>query len=304
MPITTRERFERALDVVQQDLEHDDHVLAAVLCGSLSYDEVWDKSDIDLVVITTDEKERLHNEISLTAEDVNIHTSLIPRNTFRRNLESAARNSFQHSIYARSTLLFSKDPSIDSLYDGIHSLGKHDLHMQMMGHTQHTIALLYKAKKWLLVKNDPHYTAHWVLNTASCLASVVVSRAGKLVDREALVEATKLEPELFKLIYTDLFDKKISQRSLSVAIEAIDDYLEALATELFEPVIEYLKAAFGEPRTSTELEHHFSRTYGLEHTVTACEWLSDLGLIEKASVATKLTLHSQNEVEELAFFVA
>lgn len=304
MPISTRERFERAVEIVQVDLEADDHVLAGILCGSLAYDKVWDKSDIDLVVITTDEKERLNHGISLMAEDVNIHTSLIPRNAFRRSLEAAHRNSFQHSLYARSKLLFSKDPSIDALYDDILKLGKHDLNMQMMGHAQHTIVLLYKAKKWHLVKDDPHYTAHWILNTASCLASVVVSRAGQIVDREALVEATKLEPELFKLIYTDLFDKKISQRSLTAAIAAIDDYLEPLGQELFEPVIDYLKAAFGEPRSGTELEHYFSRNYGLEHTVTACEWLSDLGIIEKASVPTKLTQHSQNEVEELAFFVA
>lgn len=304
MPISTRERFEQAVSYIQEDLELDDHVLAAILCGSLSYDEVWDKSDIDLVVITTDEKESNASGISLTANDVNVHTSIVPRNRFKRDLEAAHRNSFQHSMYARSKLLFSKDPSIDAVYQDLDKLGTHDLHIQMMGHAQHVIVLLYKAKKWHLVKDDPHYTAHWILNTASCLGSVVVSRAGRLVDREALVEATKLEPDLFKLIYTDLFDKKISNAALGKAIAAIDAYMEPLAHELFVPVIEYLQAAGGEPRSSTELDFHFRRNYDLEHIVTACEWLSDLGFIEKASVATKLTLHSQNEVEELAFFVA
>ncbi len=302
MPLTTRDRFERAIDLVQDDLERDDHVLAAILCGSLSYDQVWDKSDIDLVVITTDDKQRLLNGISLTAEDVNIHTSVIPRGVFKRQLEAAHRNSFQHSMYARSKLLFTKDPSIDAIYKEINQLGKHDIHIQMMGHAQQSVVLLYKAKKWHLIKNDPHYTAHWILNTASCLASVVVSRAGQLVDREALVEATKLEPELFKLIYTDLFDKKVSNRSLGTAIDAIDHYLKPLALELFEPVIDYLRSAGGEPRSSTEIDHYFNRNYNLEHIVTACEWLADLGIVEKASVATKLTLNSQNDVEELAFF--
>ena len=303
MPITARERFEHAVDVVQEDLEADDHVLAAILCGSLSYDEVWDKSDIDLVVITTDEKKQLHEAICLTAEDVNIHTSITPRNEFRRRLEAAHRNSFQHSIYARSKLLFSKDPSIDRLYDDINQLGKHDLQIRMMNDAQFAVMQLYKAKKWYLIKDDPHYTANWILSTASALANVVVSRAGQIIDREALVEATKLNPELFKLIYTDLFDKKVSHASLGRAIEAIDAYLEPLAEELFEPVIEYLRGAGGEPRSSTELETHFARNYDLHHVITACEWLSDLGIIEKASVHTKLTLYSQNEVEELAFFV-
>ena len=303
MPITARERFEHAVEVVQEDLEADSHVLAAILCGSLSYDEVWDKSDIDLVVITTDEKKQLHEAICLTAEDVNIHTSLIPRNQFKRTLDAAHRNSFQHSIYARSKLLFSKDPSIEKMYDDIEQLGTHDLHIRMMNDAQFTIMQLYKAKKWHLIKDDPHYTANWILNAASALANVVVSQAGQLVDREALVEATKLKPDLFKVVYTDLFDKKINHAALGRAIDAIDSYLEPLAEELFEPVIEYLRGAGGEPRSSTELETHFTRNYDLHHVVTACEWLSDLGIIEKASIHTKLTLYSQNEVEELAFFV-
>ena len=303
MTITTRERFEHAVSIVQEDLEADSHVLAAILCGSLSYDEVWEKSDVDLVVVMTDEKKQLHEAICLTADDVNIHTSLIPRNQFQRTLEAAQRNSFQHSVYAHSTLLFSKDPSIDSMYEDIDRLGKHDLQIQMMNHAQFAVTQLYKAKKWHLIKDDPHYTAHWILNTAGALANVVVSQAGQLVDREALVKGAELKPELFKLIYTDLFDKKITQTSLGKAIDAIEAYLEPLAEELFEPVIEYLRGAGGEPRSSTELETHFARNYDLQHVVTACEWLTDLEIIEKASVHTKLTLYSQNEVEELAFFV-
>lgn len=302
MPLSTRERFEDAVATVQEDLEIDDHVVAALLCGSLSYDEVWDKSDVDLVVITTDEKQTKGEGISLVANDVNIHTTLMPRSEFKRSIDSSQRNSFNHSLFARSKLLFSKDPSINDIYDQLDQLGKHDLHMQMMSHAPIVVVMLYKAKKWHLIKDDLHYTAHWVLMTAQHLANLVVCRAGKLVDREALVEATKHESELFKVIYTDLFDGKVSHASLGKAIEAIDDYLEPLAEELFEPVISYLKETGGEPRSSTELEFHFSRNYDVHHIVTACEWLADLGIIEKASVATKLTLYSQNQVDELAFF--
>ena len=302
MPLSTRERFEEAVAIVQEDLEADDHVVAALLCGSLSYDEVWDKSDVDLVVITADEKKSKGEGISLVANDVNIHTSLMPRAEFKRSIDAAQRNSFQHSLFARSKLLFSKDPSIEVLRDGLNHLGKHDLHMQMMSHAQIAVVMLYKAKKWHLIKDDVHYTAHWVLMTAQHLANLVVSRAGRLVDREAMVEANRLEPELYKLIYMDLFDRKVTEASLGKAIEAIDNYLEPIAEELFEPVISYLKETGGEPRSSTELDFHFRRNYGLQHIVTACEWLADLGIIEKASVSTKLTLYSQNQVDELAFF--
>ena len=40
----------------------------------------------------------------------------------------------------------------------------------------------------------------------------------------------------------------------------------------------------------------------MEHIIIACEWLSDIGVIEKASTPVKLTTRSQIDVEELAFF--
>ncbi|MCY3840660.1 MAG: hypothetical protein OXH09_18770, partial [Gammaproteobacteria bacterium] len=51
-----RQRFEAALDSLVDEIREDNHILAAILCGSLSHDEVWDKSDIDLVLVCTDDK--------------------------------------------------------------------------------------------------------------------------------------------------------------------------------------------------------------------------------------------------------
>ena len=45
-----REKFTAALDGLVERLQQDRAVLAAILCGSLSHDTVWAKSDIDLVL--------------------------------------------------------------------------------------------------------------------------------------------------------------------------------------------------------------------------------------------------------------
>ena len=51
MPSVARQRFEAALDALVEEIREDNHILAAILCGSLSHDEVWDKSDIGLVLV-------------------------------------------------------------------------------------------------------------------------------------------------------------------------------------------------------------------------------------------------------------
>ena len=302
MSVVPQQRFEAALESLMERVKEDRNILAALLCGSLSYDVVWDKSDIDLILVSTDDKKSPTNFISLVEDDINIHTQIKPRSEFRRQVEAAVRNTFEHSLYARGRLLFSKDPSIDELFSNLSKLGSHDIQLQLMGAGQHALMVFYKARKWFEVKDDINYTARWILTTALPLAEIEVSLAGEIVDREALTRALELNPTLFRLIYTELFSKETSREVLQEGIDAIDEYLEKRAELLFAPILEYLRGAMGEPRSATEIDHYFLRNYGFEGVTTACEWLADIGCIEKASSPVKLTTRSQIHVDELAFF--
>ena len=51
-----QEKFSAALDALIEQVKRDRSILAAILSGSLSHDTVWAKSDIDLVLITVDDK--------------------------------------------------------------------------------------------------------------------------------------------------------------------------------------------------------------------------------------------------------
>lgn len=297
-----QDQFEAALQRVVQDLENDSHVLAAVLCGSLAYDTVWEKSDIDLVVISTDDQRSKSNHITLLEDDINIHTLIQPRSEFKRTLDASFRNDFQHSMFARSRLLFSKDPTIKELLDQLSNLGEKDLQLQAMCFAQDMLAVFYKAKKWNAIKDDIAYTAHWLILTARSLGDLVVTLANELTDRESLLRAQFLEPKLFQKVYTDLIDQRVTKSMLNEAVEAIDEYLARHAERLFGPILDYLRAAGSEPRTATEISEYFRRNYNIRHLILACEWLSDSGMIQKVSMPTKLTLYSRDSVEELAFF--
>src|SRR6195256_1640716 len=98
--------FAAALASLIEEVKRDRSILAAVLCGSLSHDTVWEKSDIDLVLVTTDEKKRPELGFSLYADGINVHAMLVPRADFRKMAEGAIRNSFQHSLLAKGRLLY------------------------------------------------------------------------------------------------------------------------------------------------------------------------------------------------------
>ena len=188
-----RQRFEAALESLVDEIREDDHILAAILCGSLAHDEVWHKSDIDLVLVCTDDKKTRTHDVALVADDINIHTTVQPRAEFRQRLEASVRNMFGHSLFAKARLLYSQDPSIDAIFAELGKVGARDSQVQAMHAAQHALASLYKARKWYEIKDDDAYTAVWILNTARALAEVEVGLQGEIVDREALIDAAAAE---------------------------------------------------------------------------------------------------------------
>jgi hypothetical protein len=296
-----RERFEAALDRLVEQLKRDRSVLAAVLCGSLSHDRVWEKSDIDLILVTIDDKS-FKNEcsaISLYADDLNVHAFLIPRTQFRQTVEGSVHNSFMHSLLAKGKLLYTHDDSLEALCRRLTDIGERDTRLQMLSAATNALPAIYKARKWLVTRGDLDYAALWILYAATPLAKIEVMSRGLLADREVIPQALQLNPRFFQVVYTEMLNSKKTRKNVEGALDAIDVYLSG-RMDLFEPILEYLREV-GEARSCSDIEHHFERNFGIEGITTACEFLADRGLIGKASLAAKVTKRSNVEVQELAF---
>jgi predicted nucleotidyltransferase len=297
----TQARFTAALDALVEQLRQDRSVLAAILCGSLSYDRVWAKSDIDLVLVTIDDRKADRSDIALFADGLNVHAFIMRRAEFRHAVEGSFHNSFVHSFLARGRLLYTHDETIAALCERLHDIGEHDTQIQLLRAATHALGPIYKARKWLLTRGDLDYTALWILYAATPLAQIEVVGRRMLADREVIPQAMKLNPEFFRVVYTGLLNAPKTRENVQAALDAIDGYLSERAERLFAPVLDYLREA-GEARACSEIEHDFKRNLGVEGVTVACEYLADQGLIGKASIGVQLTKRSNVEVQELAFF--
>lgn len=295
----TRE-FEKALDGLVEQVKQDRAVLAAILCGSLSHDRVWAKSDIDLVLVTTEDRRRDDVGFSLNADGVNVHALLISRTEFRQTVEGAVANSFMHSFLAKGRLLYTHDETIGALCERLQAVGERDVQIQLLRAATHALSPIYKAHKFLLTRGDLEYTALWILYAATPLAKIEVIGARQLADREVIPQALARNPAFFKTVYVDLLNTKKTRQGVEAALSAVDRYLSDRTEMLFAPVLDHLREV-GEARSCRDIEDHFSRNLGVEGVTTACEYLADRGLIGKVSVTTRLTKKSSASVEELAF---
>jgi uncharacterized protein len=293
--------FTAALDALVADIRQDRAILAAVLCGSLSHDTVWAKSDIDLVLVTIDDKKVEASDIALNADGVNVHAFMMPRAKFRATVEGTANNTFFHSFLAKGRLLYSHDPSIEALCAGLHHIGARDNRLQLLQAGAFALPSIDKAHKWFVTRGDLDYTALWLLHAATSLARIEVMSRGLLADREVLPQALTLNPAFFRIVYTELLNSKKTRKNVQAALAAVDAYVADRAPTLFALVIEHLREA-GDVRSASEIDTFFKRHYDVEGVTIACEYLADRGLIGKAATSVRLTKRSTADVQEQAFF--
>lgn len=300
-----RERFEAALEAFVQRAQADRQVLAAILFGSLSYDVVWDKSDVDLLLVTADsptKTARFSAEgVALVEGDVNLHALVFGRGEFRKLVDGSLRGGFLHSLLRGGRVLFSRDPSLTELVEQSGVLGARDQRTQLFRAGAAVVGLLYKAEKFLQVKGDPCLAYLWLAHAYPTLAKIEVFSHGGIPGREALQQALALNPSFFGPIYTDLLAAGITAARVADALAAVDAYLTARIDLLYRPLLDWL-AAEGAERSATAIDDWAQRTLDVPCAVAACEWLADKQVLTKLSAPLRLTIRSQTTFEELAFY--
>lgn len=294
-----RQRYEEALESFVARVKQDRYIVAAILFGSLAYDDVWEKSDIDMLLIVRDDKadDRFY---TLVENGISIHTNLVTRSKFKATFERALQGTWAQSVLARSTLLFSTDETLQAYYENVRHVGSRDREMQMLTALNPVLSLLTKAEKWLVVKNDPIYSFLYMMNLITFLANVEVLWHADVPGREVIQQAITYNPEFFIPLYTDLAQQPKDAEAMRQAIQKIYGYIEEKQEVLFRPILNYLSEA-GSVRSSTEIGEYFQKRLGSGITLI-CEWLAERGVIQKVATPLRLTEKSRVTMDEAAYY--
>ena len=294
-------RYRDALDSLVTKVQKDRNIIAAILCGSMSYDQVWDKSDIDLLLVQREGKGDPRG-YTLTENDVNIHAEVVPRGQLRRWQETALQGSFDHSFFSRSTLLFCSDESVKTWYQNanLHDIGGRDRALQLLIVATGLLPTFRYAEKQFYVNGDLNYSFLSILRAVESLARIEVILNDEVPSREVIQPALEYNPDFFHVTYSDLINCEKNEGVIQNALDTINTYLDEKLF-IFQPILDFLAEAEG-PRSTTELNSYFQRKIGETRLDAAYEWLARKGIIQQVSSPVKLTLKSQVEVEEAAYY--
>ncbi len=289
-------RYEAAADSFVDKVKGDPNIIAVIICGSLAYDQVWERSDIDMAVVVRDQP--LNSEAyCITEDNITINASIYTRSSFIRSLEKFRGGSAIHSYFAKGKIIYSTDQSLYEFFEEHKQPGFDDLSLTVFTNACELIYYYEKCLKWLTIKKDPLYSQYYLLKAADVMARMEVCIHGESPTREAIRKAHTLNPNLLLPYYYEAMSHHYSTVELLNAIHGINQYLDQNIPMIQKPVLEFLQDH------QMKTVHMFSKYFHLEsaYMIGILEYLANKGVIFKVSQTIKLTPKSKMAVEEIAY---
>lgn len=298
-----KKRFEEALESFIDFVKEDKSIIAAMLFGSLIEGNVWEKSDVDIFLISNDEKVP-YKFYWLDQDNLNFQVTVYSRNRFKRQFERSLSGSwFQHMINT-SRILFSNDETISEYIQQAQSPGKRDVELQILTIVSMIIGDLEKAEKFLIRKNDIAQSYLFVSRLLDRLAQIEVLLNGEVPGREVIEQAMKYDPEFFDTIFTSVILKVTDKEKMEKIIDLIRTYLEERTEIIFRIIIDYFREE-QDVRTLTDITTHLNKMMPSNWweiaTLAYCQWLNQYGYLERFAQPARLTSKSYVQVNEIAY---
>lgn len=289
-------RYQAAADSFVDKVKGDPNVVAVIICGSLAYDQVWEKSDIDMTLVVRDQVLK-NDSYCIVEDDITINVALVLRSNFKRYLEGIHGGSFVHSYFSKGKILYTTDDSLTEYFEDFKRMGSDDMAMTVFFAACELVHIYDKCLKWLKVKQDPLYSQYYLLKAAEVIARIEVCLSGESPSREAIIKAYSLNPNLITPYYQQAMSHHYSSVEVLNAIYGIDHYLEQHLDIISKPVLEYMSDQ--EMKTVTMIKKYF-RTDS-HFIVGIFDYLADKGVILKVSQTIRITPKSKLAVEEVAY---
>lgn len=291
-----KERYINATQSFVDKVKDDVNVIAIIILGSLAYDIVWEKSDVDMTVIVRDQKMD-PKSYCIIEDGITFNVTVIQRSTLKRNFERMIGGSIPQAFFAKGQIVYTTDDTLYDYLEDIKQLGSDDIALTAFSLSAHLVDNNDKCEKWLKVKKDPLYAQYYLLKAAEIIAKMELVMNGEIPIRESIQKVIKINPELIKIFYEDPMSHFLTEEEIEKGIKKIDLFLEEHLDIISKPIIDYLLDH--EIKTVTMISQylHLESAY----IIGALNYLAEKGVIERVSQTIHLTPRGKLAVEEIGY---
>lgn len=293
---TLKLRFQNAIDQFIDKIKDDVNIIAIILGGSVAYDVIWEKSDVDLTVVVRDQQLK-HDSLSIDEDGITFNMYIVSRSSFRRFIEHETGGSFLQSYLANGKIIYSTEDSFYEFFEDVKQIGEDDRAISALHLASELISYMHKVQKWMIARKDLMYAQYFYLKLAEKIANMELCIRGIPPSRSAIQKAIDLNSEIMNVFYIEPLTHQLTEEELTKGLNILDTYIEDKMSLFQKPVLEYLSDQ--QIKTASMIAKRFGVDSHL--IVDVLEYISERGIIEKATQLVKLTPKSHLSIEEIAY---
>ncbi|OKP81805.1 nucleotidyltransferase [Paenibacillus helianthi] len=291
-----RARYIAAQNSFISKVSSDPNVIAIIISGSLAYDVIWEKSDIDMTMVVRDQS-LATTTYCIDEDGILINVYLVVRSDFKRGMERALGGSFAQSYYSKGKMVYSTDDSLIEYFEDLKIIGSDDIAVSALHIASQLVFLRDKTRKWLTVRQDLLYAQYYLLKAAESVAHMELCIRGEAISREAIQRAQLLNPEVLAPLYQDAMSHHMSVAEIESGLECLDKVLERHLPIFSRPVLEFMRDQ--EIKTVTLINKHFH--VQSDQLLGVMDYLVQQGILEKVTQTIRITPKSKPAVEEAGY---
>jgi len=293
MNMTQREKHLQALNSFIKRVEKDPNLVAILLYGSLAYGTVWERSDIDVELIVRDGTEFSGRWVYVIEEDgIEINISAIGELSKFKNELQKLRNGYDHGIYGKGILVFSKDESLSELFQDAQKIGEDDAPKSFAAKIGTLLSWMHKAEKQAVVLDNPLYAQRFLQLCAPVVAEMELVRHGENPNREAINRAQELNQNLMQEVYVKPSTMAMTKAEINHTLKVLDDYLMQHMDWWSRHILRFLSD--GEIKAVSHIWEHCGSA--------PVEYLAEKGVIMQATHPVRIFRKSKLTLDEKAYF--
>lgn len=300
--INLRKKFDTALEMFIDRIKSDTSILAVFVLGSYTNGIVWEKSDIDMILVTNEERV-LQDLIVIHENEVQINAYSISRKDYSRSQQRFLHGSLMHHMLSTSKLIYSIEKGISDFNRDMFNVAERDRELQIMLSCEFLVGIIHKLKKSLYIENSLEKAFSWLILATTQISRILIFLESQIPGRDVITQAQEISDNPILNNIMKVFKEGYTEENLELSINILENFLIENISSFYKPLFEYLKESMGE-RSHSEMDLHFRKSTGFPNLtlVESIIWLTDQGLLMTGVKPKRITARSRVTVDEVTVY--
>ncbi|TDT47637.1 nucleotidyltransferase domain-containing protein [Fonticella tunisiensis] len=230
-------RYQEAYERVVNELKNNSRVVAIIVYGSIVSGDIWEKSDIDFLVLTNerDKAESIYTRVS----GIPIHINYLSKDIFVKSCQNLLKGGTFHKAFFTGKLVFSRDGYLDDVYLSTRFYGDRDRSIRNVEILCNLLnGMHYTEKYYITGKLETSY--QWCMELLKNYARLLMNINGHITDNDILSYAVNMNDEV-KYLFNVLTGSNSLDVRIKEVLEFVNRFLQINLRTIAMPVIEFLK---------------------------------------------------------------